>query len=345
MSNERRKAQAARSTQHLPVATLPEMTRRWRRLARIRNLLIGIWLGGLACTLACLSQMFIFHSIGNQLLDLAFALEICWIGACGALVCLFSLLKKHLEQTFLCNDITCLGCWIDTLFGAATGSWLPRGTQEYQLVYAEAKGCTDLFQLLDMLGALIASWFGSGCALSLFERTARSKGIAKLSRWMDLPFARTSTARSPIKAADKHQWLYTQARQELLEQLPRLQEDTVYLLDIDERHLLYKSLFGNDAELISVVLQVIPLLGDSRALPFVQHLAEGKGLAARETGLQAEAQASLQQLQANLERSSGVQALLRASHPPQTPEEQLLTPAHANSETDVQELLRADTQQ
>jgi hypothetical protein len=121
-----------------------------------------------------------------------------------------------------------------------------------------------------------------------------------------------------------------------------LTEETAYLLRADERHALYKSLYGKDEELIRVVLQVVPNLGDAHALPFVRRLAEGKVLAATHTELQIEAQSSLHRLQSNLDLSHGAQGLLRASQHPQAPDEELLIPAHAKSDTEASELMRAN---
>jgi hypothetical protein len=55
-----------------------------------------------------------------------------------------------------------------------------------------------------------------------------------------------------------------------------------------------------------------------------------------------EAQSRLSRLQERLDLGSAAQGLLRASHAPQAPEEQLLKPVQGSYETDPRELLRTD---
>jgi hypothetical protein len=135
-----------------------------------------------------------------------------------------------------------------------------------------------------------------------------------------------------------------EARTELLKQLSFLTEDTAYLVFDRERRGLFETLEGQDDELISAVLRAVPVLGDARALPFVQHLAEGHGTAATNMKLRTEARSSLKRLQAVLDLSRGSQGLLRASSPPATPDEHLLHPVQGSHEIDPKELLRPDTQ-
>lgn len=272
MSNERRQAQETKEEQSLFDTERPDMNKKWRRLARVRNWLIGVWFGGIVGSILLSPLMGVFPSIKYQILAAMCVLTICWFGAvCGILLLTSSHLEFHVRETFRRKDVANLGCWIDILFAPASAICLSKKTPKYQPIYEAA-------------------------------------------------------------------------RNGLLEQLPLLQEETAHLLTVSERHALYKSLGGDDAELISVVLGALPLIGDARALPFVRRLAEGKGPAAGNMELQTKAQSSLHQLQARLDGSSGAQALLRASHHPQAPEEQLLKPAHANNDADADELMRADAQ-
>ena len=270
MSNERKKAQESSQSPRLPVAALTEDVAKWRRLVRVRNTIIAIWLGGLACDLIVpFALVAIFPTMKDLALGLMVAFMVCWVSACVVGLVLQSSLDNHFQQTIKRNDISSLGCWIDTMFSPVSKGAYPR-------------------------------------------------------------------------SAGKH---YEAARAGLLEHLPLLTEETAYLLRADERHALYKTLYGKDEGLIPVVLRVVPILGDARVLPFVRHLAEGKGLAATNTELQVEAQSSLRRLQSNLDLSRGAQGLLRASQHPQVSDEELLIPAHTKSDTEARELMRADIEQ
>jgi hypothetical protein len=204
------------------------------------------------------------------------------------------------------------------------------------------------YLILDLMVALTVVWFSACGALVLFQfriekhiqQTLQSRDVTGLSCWLDTLFGVASTKGNPHTAGR----CCEEARAAILEQLPHLTEESASLLRSRERLTLFKTLRGEDAEMISVVLLAVAVFADARALPFVRHLSEGKGLAAKNEDLRAEAQASLNRLQAILDLSSGSQALLRASSPPQAPEEQLLHPIQGNSETDPKELLRADVQ-
>jgi hypothetical protein len=272
MSKDRRKAQDTDAAGPLAGSALPETTKKWRRLVRIRNRFFVGWLGGIAVEMVLFPMMGVFPAVKYQILAATGALTVCWFGSCCALLALGSSIEAHIQQTFSRNDQAGLACWIDLL-------------------------------LMPTRADQVAAW-----------------GYPQL---MNPP----------------RQQL---ARQAILEQLPRLQEETAHLLSIDERHALYKTLSGFDTEMAFAVLQALPLFGDARALPFVQPLAEGRGVAAGNPELQAAAQSSLDRLQANLALSSGAQGLLRASHRPHPPEEELLKPASAYHATPADELLRAD---
>jgi hypothetical protein len=268
MSNEHKDTAETDMAPRMPVALPSERVKRWRRLVRVRNGIIGVWIGGLATEIVVFPLMGVFPAIKYQILYGIGALTVCWFGAACAGLAFNSYLEDHIQRTFRSKDITSLGCWIDVLFSPVSKIAFPQEAKQN----------------------------------------------------------------------------YEAARAGLLEQLPLLTEDTAHLLRVDERHALYKTLYGTDAELIPVVLRVLPVFHDARALPFIRHLAEGKGLTVTNTHLQAEAQSSLSRLQANLDLNSGARGLLRASQHPQSPEEELLLPAHANGDTEAGELLRADIQ-
>src|SRR5207237_806212 len=157
MAKERQKAQETSAAQRLPAAALPDETRRWRRLARIRNRLMGVWLGGLTCEVALM-----------------------------LLGCLLPIPAKH---------------------------------------YGD--------QILGLLCSLTVCWFGSGRALSLYERTVRCKAIARLGCWSDFLFPPKQPARLPDNGTEEYKSVYTEARKALLEQLPRLQAETASLLSME----------------------------------------------------------------------------------------------------------------
>ena len=194
--------------------------------------------------------------------------------------------------------------------------------------------------------ALSVAWVGSGCLalrcqsqlVAHVQQTFLSKDIRNLNCWIDLLFA------SGAQACNNGKWDHVRAAAgaRLRKYLPLLNEETASLLNAHDRRALYKALRGQNTELISLVLQVAPLLGDACALPYVQHLADGKGTARKHPELQAKARSVLPNLQARVALSSSTAGLLRASQPPPTPPEELLLPAEAHNATDPTELLRAE---
>jgi hypothetical protein len=169
------------------------------------------------------------------------------------------------------------------------------------------------------------------------RRHFRVDHIHYVAYWSDgvLPRGKSASLRWSLAGSR------VQDRKELLRQLSFLTQDTAYIVCNSELHALYKLLYGQDAELISAVLRAVPVLGDSRALPFVRYLAEGQGTAATNTKLRAEAQGSLHRLQTIMDRNNDPRGLLRASSAPPSPEEQLLHPVQGIQEASPGELLRA----
>jgi len=198
--------------------------------------------------------------------------------------------------------------------------------------------------LLAACGFWIVGLYGTqwvnDCIKEYRRRRFRVDHVSLLTYWNDgvLPRAKSASLRWSLTGSQVRE------RAELLQQLRLLTEDTAYVVHDRERHALYKTLYGQDAELISAVLRAVSVLGDSRALPFLRHLAEGNGMAATNMQIRTEAQGSLERLQSVIDLSSGSQGLLRASSAPPAPEENLLHPVQGNHETDPRELLRADVQ-
>jgi hypothetical protein len=131
------------------------------------------------------------------------------------------------------------------------------------------------------------------------------------------------------------------AESKLTRLLPRLRASDASLLDEEQRKCLYRALRGRDTNLILAVLKALEQIGDEQAVPFVQKLANGEGLAARNSGIRAAAQECLPALQERAERERASRELLRAASASDTPSDVLLRPAGGTIEADPQQLLRA----
>jgi hypothetical protein len=131
------------------------------------------------------------------------------------------------------------------------------------------------------------------------------------------------------------------AEDKLKRLLPRLQASDAGLLDEEQRKCLYRALRGRDTNLILAVLKALEQIGDEQAVPFVQKLANGEGLAARYSGIREAAQECLPALQQRAERERSRQTLLRAASASDTPSDMLLRPASGALEADPQQLHRA----
>jgi hypothetical protein len=340
-----RKSPETNETPHLSAADPARLTRRWRLMVRIRNIAVTGWLGSLVGFILYLPLMTLFPSSLPESMNVGgmMALGAVFVVSLLSLVIFLSRFDGYVQQTFRQKDGAGLGCWIDILFSPVSYTTEPSlGRAHNPWSHAGGgNGPRDSYVTIDFLCSLISCPFGSECALRLHERLYRHKGITGLSGWIDRRFSRSSATMRPRTEPEEYTGIYADARTALLEQLPLLQEETAALLHVDARYALYRSLRGNDKELILVVLRAVPLFGDARALSFLQLLAEGKGSAVGIPEVQEKAQSSLRRLQEFLERANGPQALLRASHAPQAPEEQLLKPVQGISETDPKELLRA----
>ncbi len=126
----------------------------------------------------------------------------------------------------------------------------------------------------------------------------------------------------------------------LIELLPRMQAGDDALLNDDQRACLYRELRSNDTGLILTILEACEQVGDSKAIPFVEKLAAGEGVAAKDRQIREAAQACLPFLQMQAERERAARTLLRAATAPGDPATVLLRPAQGATEVEASLLLR-----
>ena len=67
----------------------------------------------------------------------------------------------------------------------------------------------------------------------------------------------------------------TVARKALTRLLPRLQASDAHLLNADQRASLHRALKSKDEEFVIAALKAYEQVGDEKALPYVERLAEG----------------------------------------------------------------------
>jgi hypothetical protein len=140
------------------------------------------------------------------------------------------------------------------------------------------------------------------------------------------------------------------AREKLPKLLPQLNASDAHLLDEDQRTQLYKALHKHpnkknpNITLHQAILKALQQVGDEKALPHVEKLAKGEGIADRFPELKVAAEACLPFLTARVEQIRASQTLLRASSAAEAPSagsDVLLRPALDAGATPAQELLRA----
>lgn len=165
----------------------------------------------------------------------------------------------------------------------------------------------------------------------LVEQTQDTRLIAPL---VSLASGSKSDARDTFRS---------EARSGLLRLLPLIQVEDAQKLDTLQWKWLYYQLQGNDIALERAILQAIMRCGRFQALRYVEPLAQGKGLAKREAGLQHLALSCVQQLQEQIDHLYAPQSLLRASALPGSKE--LLRPAAETVDTTPHQLLRAAEKQ
>jgi hypothetical protein len=127
----------------------------------------------------------------------------------------------------------------------------------------------------------------------------------------------------------------------LIHLLPRLRASDASLLSESHYHRLYRALSSHKAELILAILQALEQVGDHRAIPYVQPLADGQGSAATNWHVHVAAQECLPSLRERAQQEDVASTLLRASDIVPSGPDVLLRPAGGASETNPQQLLRA----
>jgi hypothetical protein len=138
---------------------------KWRRLARLRNTIIGIWLGGLASNLVIPAIILeLFPSLKDLALGVMVALAGCWISACVAGIALETYLNQHFQQTLASNDLSSLGCWIDALFSPISKWAYPQAARRH---YDAARA--GLLEHLPHLTEETASLLRSSDRLTLYK--------------------------------------------------------------------------------------------------------------------------------------------------------------------------------
>lgn len=130
--------------------------------------------------------------------------------------------------------------------------------------------------------------------------------------------------------------------------LPRLQASDAALLDTEQRACLCRILTSSERALTDLkiaILRAFEQVGDSRALPLVERMAEGTGRTERQRRLREAAQHCLPFLQERAAQEPFRQTLLRASLAAGVAADVLLRPAAPGVESSSQHLLRASVQE
>lgn len=200
-----------------------------------------------------------------------------------------------------------------------------------------AKGHLDtgLFGSIGSMSGLIAAAF----AVSQAQKNA----TRKLAEFEDIRIV--GPLAEALEFGDKNMRAII-TEEALIKLLPRLQASDAHLLNEDQRACLNRALKGKNTQLVLAILKAYEQVGDEKALPCVEKLAEGEGRSGKDERVQAEAIECLPHLKARIEQQRASQTLLRASDAIATPPEVLLRPAEATvSDTPPEQLLRASTQE
>lgn len=135
--------------------------------------------------------------------------------------------------------------------------------------------------------------------------------------------------------------LRTVARDTLARLLPQIQAGNANLLSDSQRQTLAQALLkGRNEPLSKAILQAFTQIGDTRVLPQVQRVADGKGDGSWSVDVRVAARDCLFALQLRQEQEQAAQTLLRASASAETPQE-LLRASQSVPDTAPQELLRS----
>lgn len=202
------------------------------------------------------------------------------------------------------------------------------------LSIAQGKLDASLLRTMGSMSGLIAATF----AVSQTQKNATQK----LAEFEDIRIV--GPLAEALEFNDKN--IRTVTEEALIKLLPRLQASDAHLLNEDQRACLNRALKGKNTQLVLAILKAYEQVGDEKALPFVEKLAEGEGRSGKDARVQAEAIECLPHLKARIEQQRASQTLLRASDAIATPPEVLLRPAEATvSDTPPEQLLRASTQE
>ena len=133
----------------------------------------------------------------------------------------------------------------------------------------------------------------------------------------------------------------THTRHTLIQLLPEIQAEDAAALKATHWQKLYKVLRGDDAYLIVATLKALKAAGNADALNPVRAITEGKSPAGQNEAIRALALECLPVLEERAAQAKNVRTLLRATNVPALPNNTLLRPASAASETPSEQLLRA----
>ncbi len=184
--------------------------------------------------------------------------------------------------------------------------------------------------------------------LFMIYSAARTRGIAnKLSNTEDLRVV------GPLAEGLELRDSYSQltAVDALTRLLPRLQGSDTSLLNDAQRACLYRRLYSIgqiaqkkmdsfSADFVVAVLKALEQVGDAKALPSVQRLAEMKAKTPEQERVRDAALACLPFLQARADQQRAEETLLRAAGVSETPPEVLLRAASGGSAAGTETLLR-----
>jgi len=249
-----------------------------------------------------------------------------------------------------------------------TARWMP--SQEYEVWFARLQ---QLASKQKMLNRILMGLFSIGYILFLLLNVAQKMGwITKIpwfGYWISLTYTFAilgawlvrlrwkMTAQDLGKSGDIRAigtliegWKeHSIAKEPVIPMLYRLQASDSSLLNREHRQILNRCLgskvrryrnYRNNVALVHAILKAYEQVGDSEAIPFVQRLANGEGYAARESGIQQEAQACLIYLHQRAQQQQAQQTLLRAAGE-ETSSANLLRPSEGATQVDPQQLLRA----
>jgi hypothetical protein len=184
-----------------------------------------------------------------------------------------------------------------------------------------------LSQLATMSGV-----FGAVAAATQGQK----KAAKELAQFEDI------RAVGPLAEALEYQdkGLRSEAEAALIRLLPRLQASDAGHLNEDQRKCLHRALYCKNTSLVLAILKALEQVGDEKALPYVEKLAEGRTRRSRDRQIQADAASCLPYLKQRAEESRSRQTLLRAASALDTPADILLRPVMASADTPSEELLR-----